>query len=252
MSGHSKWAGIKHHKAAVDKKKGVAFSKAAKMIISAVKQSGPDPEANLKLKYAIEKAREVNLPRDTIERAIKRAAGEGGDSSFEELVYEGFGPGKVAVYIEVLTDNRHRTAPEMRKLFEKYGGALGESGTVAYFFKSTAVFRLSAQGLSEDRVMELAMDGGADNFVLDGDQWEITAPPAQFFAIRQALDRAKITPASSGIHQIPTLLSTVKDDDTAQRVVKFLDALDEHDDVQNVYSNVDIPEEIMARLGEAT
>jgi YebC/PmpR family DNA-binding regulatory protein len=192
MSGHSKWAGIKHRKAAVDKKKGVAFSKAAKAIISAVRQGGPDPEANLKLKYAVEGAREVNMPRDNIERAIRRGSGEGAQDQFEELVYEGFGPGKAAVYIEILTDNRHRTAPEMRKLFEKHGASLGETGAVAYFFKAAAVARFPREGTGEDKVMDVAMEAGADDYVEEGDAWDITAPPQQFLVLSRALEKAGI------------------------------------------------------------
>jgi len=248
MSGHSKWAGIKHRKAAVDKKKGVAFSKAAKAIISAVRQGGPDPEANLKLKYAIDSAREVNMPRDNIERAIKRGSGEGGQEQFEELVYEGFGPGKAAVYIEVLTDNRHRTAPEMRKLFEKHGASLGEAGAVAYFFKPAAVARVPREGLGEDRVMDLAMEAGADDYVEEGDSWVITGAPQQFLALRKALEKAGIKPTSAGIVQLSSVTAAVKDLEVAQRLVAFLDALEEHDDVQKVYSNADIPDDIVAKL----
>jgi YebC/PmpR family DNA-binding regulatory protein len=244
MSGHSKWAGIKHRKAAVDKKKGVAFSKAAKAIISAVRQGGPDPEANLKLKYAVEAAREVNMPRDNIERAIKRGAGEGGTEQFEELVYEGFGPGKAAVYIEVLTDNRHRTAPEMRKLFEKHGASLGEGGTVAYFFKAASVARLPREGLGEDRVMELTMEAGAEDYVEEGDSWVVSGPPQQFIALRKALEKAGIKPTFAGIVQVPTNTTQVRDQDVAQRLVAFLEALEDHDDVQNVYTNAELPENL--------
>jgi len=242
MSGHSKWAGIKHRKAAVDKKKGVAFSKAAKAIISAVRQGGPDPEANLKLKYAVESAREVNMPRDNIERAIKRASGEGGTEQFEELVYEGFGPGKAAVYIEVLTDNRHRTAPEMRKLFEKHGASLGDSGTVAYFFKAASVARMPREGLAEDKVMDLAMEAGADDYVEDGDSWVLSGAPNQFLGMRKALEKAGIKPSSAGVMMVPTVVTQVKDNDVAQRLVAFLEALEEHDDVTNVYCNAELPD----------
>src|SRR5262245_28113564 len=248
MSGHSKWAGIKHRKAAVDKKKGIAFSKAAKAIISAVRQGGPDPEANLKLKYAVEAAREVNMPRDNIERAIKRGSGEGGEEQFEELVYEGFGPGKAAVYVEVLTDNRHRTAPEMRKLFEKHGANLGEAGAVGYFFKAAAVAKLPRAELTEDRVMDLAMDAGADDYVEEGDAWVLTAPPQQFTALRKALEKASATPTSAGLVQLPTVAVKVGDPAVAERMIAFLDALEDHDDVQKVYCNADIPDDVLAKL----
>jgi YebC/PmpR family DNA-binding regulatory protein len=242
MSGHSKWAGIKHRKAAVDKKKGVAFSKAAKAIISAVRSGGPDPDANLKLKYAVEAAREVNMPRENIERAIKRGSGEGGEEQFEELVYEGFGPGKAAVYVEILTDNRHRTAPEMRKLFEKHGASLGDSGTCAYFFKAAAVARIPREGTPEDKVMDLAMEAGADDYSEDGDSWVIAGAPQQFVPMRKALDKAGIKPTSAGLVQLPTVGAQVKDPEVAQRLLAFLDALEDHDDVQNVYCNAELPE----------
>jgi YebC/PmpR family DNA-binding regulatory protein len=244
MSGHSKWAGIKHRKAAVDKKKGVAFSKAAKAIISAVRQGGPDPEANLKLKYAVEVAREVNMPRDNIERAIKRGSGEGATEQFEELVYEGFGPGKAAVYVEILTDNRHRTAPEMRKLFEKHGANLGESGSVAYFFKAASVARLPRENLDEAKVMDLAMEAGVDDYVEEGDEWVLSGPTQTFLGMRKALEKAGIKPTSAGIVQLATVVTQVKDVDVAQRLVAFLEALEEHDDVQNVYCNAELPDGI--------
>lgn len=242
MSGHSKWAGIKHRKAAVDKKKGVAFSKAAKAIISAVRSGGPDPDANLKLKYAVDAAREVNMPRENIERAIKRGSGEGGEEQFEELVYEGFGPGKAAVYVEILTDNRHRTAPEMRKLFEKHGASLGEAGACAYFFKAAAVARIPREGMTEDKVMDLAMEAGADDYSEDGDSWVISGPPQQFVPIRKALDKAGIKPTAAGLVQLATVSAPVKDQEVALRLVAFLDALEDHDDVQNVYCNAEMPE----------
>jgi YebC/PmpR family DNA-binding regulatory protein len=251
MSGHSKWAGIKHRKAAVDKKKGVAFSKAAKAIISAVRQGGPDPDANLKLKYAIEAAREVNMPRDNIERAIKRGAGEGGAEQFDDLVYEGFGPGKAAVYAEVVTDNRHRTAPEMRKLFEKHGASLGEAGCAGYFFKPAAVARVPREAAAEDRIMEVAVAAGADDYGEEGDSWVLTAPPQQFVALRKAIEDAGIAISSAGLVQLPTSLVTVTDPDVAQKLLAFLEALDDHDDVQNVYSNADIPDDVLARIGNA-
>jgi YebC/PmpR family DNA-binding regulatory protein len=248
MSGHSKWAGIKHRKAAVDKKKGVAFSKAAKAIISAVRQGGPDPEANLKLKYAVEDAREVNMPRENIERAIKRGSGEGAEEQFEELVYEGFGPGKAAVYIEILTDNRHRTAPEMRKLFEKHGASLGEAGAVAYFFKAAAVARFPREGTSEDKVMDVAMEAGADDYTEEGDSWVITAPPQQFLLLTKALDKAGVKSATAGLTQLAAVTTPIKDADVAQRLLAFLDALEDHDDVQKVYSSADIPDEVLSKL----
>lgn len=247
MAGHSKWANIRVHKAAVDKKKGVAFSKAAKQIMSAVKQGGPDPDKNLKLVYAIEAAREVNMPRDSIERAIKRASGEGGDV-LEAVVYEGRGPGGAAVIVEALTDNRHRTAPEMRKLFENHGGALGATGSCGYLFAAKARCVIPGAGLTEDRVMELAMEGGADDYRKDGEDWELVGAPSQFVPLRQALERAKIKPKEAGVAQVATVKSEIRDVETARRVLALLEELDEHDDVEAVWSDVDIPDDVAARL----
>jgi YebC/PmpR family DNA-binding regulatory protein len=247
MSGHSKWANIRVHKAAVDKKKGVAFSKAAKLLMSAVKQGGPDVDKNLKLQYAIEGAREVNMPRDSIERAIKRAAGEGGEA-LEAIVYEGRGPGGVAVMVEALTDNRHRTAPEMRKLFENHGGALAATGSCSYLFAAKARCLIPGAGLTEDRIMELAMDAGADDYRKDGDNWELTGAPAQFVPMRQALEKAKIKPLEAGVAQMPTTKAEIRDVETARKAIAFLEELDEHDDVEAVWSNVDIPDDVASRL----
>jgi YebC/PmpR family DNA-binding regulatory protein len=247
MAGHSKWANIKVRKAAVDKKKGVAFSKAAKHIMSAVKQGGPDPDKNLKLVYAIEAAREVNMPRDTIERAIKRASGEGGES-FDDVVYEGRGPGGVAVIVEGLTDNRHRTAPEMRKLFENHGGALGATGSCSYLFVTKARCFVPAEGLKEEAAMELAMNSGADDLKREGDSWVFLSEPSQFVPMRQALEKAGFKPTESGVAQIATSTTEIRDLETARKALAFLEALDDHDDVQIVWSNLDVPDDVAANL----
>ncbi|MEY2742519.1 MAG: hypothetical protein RIS21_887 [Planctomycetota bacterium] len=248
MSGHNKWAGIKHRKAAVDKKKGAAFSKYARMIMSAVKQGGPDPDSNFKLQFAVEKARAVNMPRENIERAIKRGAGDGEGESFEDLVYEGYGPGGVAFRVDALTDNRNRTAPEMRSIFESHGGRMGTAGSVARLFTALAVFRVPAAGLSEDRVMEIAVDGGADDFALEGDSWVLKAPAPGFVGVRDALVRAKLTPSSAGIEQVPNMTTAVNDEETARKLIALHDELDENDDVQNVWMNADISDAIIAKL----
>jgi YebC/PmpR family DNA-binding regulatory protein len=247
MAGHSKWANIRVHKAAMDKKKGVAFSRAAKQIMSAVKQGGPDPEKNLKLVYAIEAAREVNMPRDSIDRAIKRAAGEGGDT-LEAVVYEGRGPAGLAVIVEALTDNRHRTAPEMRKLFDDYGGALGAGGSCSYLFTAKARLVIAAAGISEDRAMEIAMETGADDYAKEGESWVLTGPPASLMAIRQALEKLKLKPVETAVAQIPNSKQEIRDPETARKALEFLEELDEHDDVEAVWSNLDIPDDVAAKL----
>lgn len=248
MSGHNKWAGIKHRKAAVDKKKGAAFSKYAKMIMSAVKQGGPDPDSNFKLQFAIEKARTVNMPRENIERAVKRGAGDGEGESFEDLVYEGYGPGGVAFRVDALTDNRNRTAPEMRSIFETNGGRMGTAGSVTRLFNPLAVFRIPATGISEDQIMEVAMEGSADDFVREGDDWVIKAPASGFVGVRNALLKSKLTPSSSGIEQVPLLMTSVTDEETARKLIALHDELDENDDVQHVWMNADFSDEVLAKL----
>ncbi len=250
MSGHNKWAGIKHRKAAVDKKKGATFSKYSKLIMSAVKQGGSDPDSNFKLQFAIEKARLVNMPRENIERAVKRGAGDGEGESFEDLVYEGYGPGGVAFRVDALTDNRNRTAPEMRSIFESHGGRMGTTGSVTRLFNPLAVFRIPADGITEDQVMELAMDGGADDFVREGDEWLIKAPAAGFVGVRNALLRAKRTPTSSGIEQVPLMMASVTDEEIARNLIALHDELDENDDVQHVWMNADFPDELLAKLSQ--
>ena len=247
MAGHSKWANIKVHKAAMDKKKGVAFSRASKQVMSAVKQGGPDPEKNLKLVYAIEAAREVNMPRDSIERAIKRASGEGGDT-LEYIVYEGRGPAGLAVIVEAITDNKHRTAPELRKLFDDYGGALAATGSCSYLFVQKARITIPAAGVSEDRAMEIAMEVGADDFAKDGESWALTAAPAELIRMRQALEKLKIKPQEAVVAQIPNSKLEIRDPEVARQAIEFLDELDSHDDVEAVWSNLDIPDDVAAKL----
>ena len=197
MAGHSKWANIKHRKARQDAVKGRAWSKCSRAIMAAVKQAGPDPEVNLKLRYSIEDAKSVNMPKDTIAKAIKKASGEGSDgASYEEIRYEGYGPGGVAIIVDCLTDNVQRTAPDLRQAFEKHGGNLAKQGAVSFGFQSRCVVLIEDSKVNEDQIMEIAMDAGADDINNEGGIWEVTGEPASFLAIKGAIEGAGLEPVS--------------------------------------------------------
>ena len=194
MSGHSHWATIKHKKGAIDAKRGKMFSKLSRAIIIAAKHGGGDPEMNLKLRYAIDKARAVSMPKDNIERAIKRGTGEVEGQTFEEITYEGFGPGGVALLVEVLTDNRNRTSGEVRKIFERSGGKMGSAGCVAYLFERKGVFSIDASAVDEDTLMGIALDAGADDIKRAGSTFDLTCDPALFNQVQEALKKNNLTP----------------------------------------------------------
>lgn len=245
MAGHSKWANIKHRKARQDAVKGKAWSKCSRAIMVAVKNGGPDPETNLTLRYAIEDAKSVNMAKDTIAKAIKKASGEGSEGvSYEEVRYEGYGPGGVAIIIDVLTDNVNRTAPEMRKLFEKSNGNLAKPGAVAFGFTSAGVILIEASEVTEDVLMEIALDAGASDIIQSEGGWEVTCEPAYFLQLKVAIESANIPMISSELTMLP---STQVDCDVelGSKVLRILEAIEDHDDVQKVYSNADIPEESM-------
>ena len=245
MAGHSKWANIKHRKARQDAVKGKAWSKCSRAIMVAVKNGGPDPESNLTLRYAIEDAKAVNMAKDTIEKAIKKASGEGNDGvTYEEVRYEGYGPAGVAIIVDVLTDNVNRTAPEMRKLFEKGNGNLAKPGAVAFGFTSSGVILIESENATEDDLMEVALEAGANDITSSEGGFEVTCEPTDFLTVKQAIDSAGIAMVSSEVTMVPS--TTVDCDvDTGEKVLKLLEALEDHDDVQKVYSNADIPEEAM-------
>jgi YebC/PmpR family DNA-binding regulatory protein len=245
MSGHSHWATIKHKKAAIDAKRGKMWSKLSRAIIIAARHGGSDPEANLKLRYAIDKAREVSMPKDNIERAIKRGAGEVEGVTFEELTYEGYGPGGVALLVDVLTDNRNRTNSEIRKIFEKVGGKMGSAGNVGFLFERKGIFSVDASAIDEDKLMEIVLDAGAEDLKRSGTTFEITCDPASFNQVKDALAKHNITPSAADITQLPKAPRDV-DVETGKKVMRLIDALDEHDDVQNVYSDLNISEELVA------
>ncbi len=249
MAGHSHWANIARTKAVVDAKRGKLWSKLAKAIIVAAKHGGADPDANLRLRYAIYAAKAVSMPKDNIQRAIKTGTGELKGGDLEESLYEGYGAGGVAVLCEILTDNKNRTAPEIRKIFEMCGGKLGGTGCVAYLFERKGVVRVPQASCGEDRLMEIAVDAGADDVKLAGDRWEVTCEPAVMAAVVDAVRQAGLEVDANEIVRIPTNTVAVDDVDTARKVLDLMERLDDHDDVQSVAANFSIPDEALAQLG---
>ena len=245
MAGHSHAANIAHRKGLVDAKRGKLFSKLCRAIYVAAKTGGPDPTANLRLRYAIDKARSVSCPKDNIERSIKKATGELGGENFEEVMYEGYGPGGVAVLCEVLTDNRNRTAGELRRFFEQAGGNLGATGCVSYLFNYKGLFVVDPKHVEEDRLMEIALEAGADDVELAGDYFEVTCDPKVFEAVRKALEEQKIPVESAETSYLASNYIDL-DLENGKKMLRLKDLLDENEDVQNVYSNDNIPEEAMA------
>ena len=248
MAGHSHWAGIKHKKAAVDAKRGKAWSKIARMLIVAAKQGGGDPAANLTLRYAIDKAKAANMPKDTIEKAIKKGTGDLEGSSFEEVLYEGYGPSGVAIMVEALTDNRNRTGPEIKRIFEKHGGSLGTSGCVNWMFSKKGLITVSVEGSDEDQLMEIALHAGADDMEAAGEVFEITCDPSAYEQLKQTLQEKEIATEVAEISMVPQNTIDIGDEQIAKRIISLMEAFEDHDDVQNAYANFDISEEIMDRI----
>jgi YebC/PmpR family DNA-binding regulatory protein len=248
MAGHSHWAGIKHKKALVDAKKGKTWSKMSKAIIVAAKMGGGDPDANFKLRTAIEDAKAVSVPKDNILRAIKKGTGEIDGGNLEEITYEGYGPGGVAVLCEVLTDNRNRTAPEVRKCFEMSDGKLGSTGCVAWMFDKKGLFLIDAGKTTEDALMEISLEAGADDVKVEGGKFQVTCPPDAYDAVREALAAAKIEPDVSELTLLPRNTVDVDDPATARKLLKLMNRLDDHEDIQNVSANFNIADEIMAEI----
>ncbi len=245
MAGHSHSANIAHRKGLVDAKRGKLFSKLCRAIYVAARNGGGDPVMNLRLRYAIDKARSVSCPKDNIERSIKKATGELGAENFEELIYEGYGPSGVAVLCEVLTDNRNRTAGDLRRVFENAGGNLGATGCVSYLFAYKGLFIIDAQQTTEDALMEIALEAGADDVQLIEGYFEVTCDPKEFEAVRKALEDAAIPTESAENSYIPANYVDL-DVEAGKKMLRLKDLLEENDDVQNVYSNDNIPEEAMA------
>ncbi len=242
MSGHSKWATIKRKKGANDAIRGAMTTKISREITIAVKMGGADPTGNMRLKLALSKAKSNNVTKENINRAIQKGLGASDTSNYEEITYEGYGPGGSALMLDILTDNRNRTAANIRHIFTKHGGNLGENGCVSWMFKKKAVFVVDKENFDdEDALMEIAMDAGAEDFNADDDMFEITAAPEDFNAIESALADKKIETASAEITQVPDTTVALSGD-AAEKMQKLLDALDEDDDVQNVYGNYEFAE----------
>ena len=246
MSGHSKWSSIKHKKGAADAKRGKLFSKLSRAIIVAAKEGGPDPAGNLSLANAIEKARSYSMPKENIERAIARGAGaDGASQAFEQVLYEGYGPSGVAVIVEALTDNRNRTASEVRHVFAKNDGNLGGSGAVTWLFERRGVVLVPADEVDEDDLVLAAAEGGADDVGREGSSFRVTSAPEDLAAVREAIERAGIPIESAELTMVPKTTVEIADEAAAKKILRLMDALEENDDVQDVYANFDIPEGVL-------
>jgi len=244
MSGHSKWSTIKHKKGKEDARRGQLFSKLARAIMVAAREGGADPGSNAALAAAIEKARSYSMPKDNIDRAVQRGSGEAGGDTFERITYEGYGPAGVAIIVEVLTDNRNRSASSVRSVFTKHNGTLGQPGSVAWIFERRGSVVVDAGRYSEDDVMAAAIEGGADDVVRDGEAFQVLCEPAELSAVREAIQQAGIEYEQAELTLQPK--STVQlDEAEARKTLRLVDALEDIDDVQDVYANFDIPEEVL-------
>jgi len=247
MSGHSKWASIKHKKGALDKKRGKLFAKLIKQVEVAARQGGGDVAANATLRTMVQKARDASVPNDTIKNAIKRGTGELEGINYESITYEGYAPHGVAVYIEVLTDNRNRTSGEIRSIFTKNGGALSEPGAVAWQFTRTGVLYVP-KSVDEDDLMLVAVDAGADDVIDEGESWRVTCPPTLLPAVRDALEAGRIPVESADVTFLSSTSVPLETTEAARSVLKLIDLLDDNDDVDGVYSNFDITDDLMASV----
>ena len=243
MSGHSKWNNIKRKKEKTDAAKAKIFTKIGREISGIVKTGGPNPQENSKLKDAIAKAKAANVPNENIERIIKKAAGDSSANNYEELIYEGYGPCGIAVIVEVLTDNRNRTAGEMRHYFDKYGGNLGQSGSVMFMFDRKGQIIIEAEDKDEDTVMEDALEAGAEDFTFDGDVFEIVTDPNELGAVRDALEAKGYTFVSAEVAYIPQTMTTLEDPDAIKNMEKLIEMMEDNDDVQAIWHNWDMPDE---------
>lgn len=249
MAGHSKWSKVKRFKGALDVKRGKIFSKLSKEISIAAKTGGGDPSANPRLRSAIQTARSQSMPNDNIERAIKRGTGEGSEAThFDEMVYEGYAPGGVAVIVEAATDNRNRTAAEVRAIFTKNHGNLASSGSVSYMFHKKGQITVPRSSIAEERIFELALEGGAQELTTEEDEYVITTSHDQLYAVAEALKQAGVTTDGQKFTFIPDTTVAVADETVARQILRLCDALEDDDDVQNVYSNLDIPDQLLAKL----
>ncbi len=245
MSGHSKWSTIKRKKGAEDARRGKLFTKLSRAIILAAREGGPDPEANATLANAIAKARSYSMPKDTIERALARATGGGeGSENYEAISYEGYGPDGVAIIVEALTDNRNRTAADVRSIFAKHNSSLGTPGSVAWQFERKGVIVVPAEGVSEDDIVLAAVEAGAEDATADGDSWQVSTAPTDLAAVRDAMEQAGLTIDSAELTLVPKT-TVALEADGARRLLRLIDALEDQDDVQDVYANFDIPDAVL-------
>jgi len=247
MAGHSKWDNIKHKKAKEDARRGKIFTKMARMIAVAAREGGPDPDSNFKLRVAIDRAKAVNVPAENIERAIKRGIGEMDAESYEEFYYEGYGPGGVAVMLQIMTNNRNRTAADIRHIFSKHGGSLGESGCVAWMFTKKGEIRIAKAGIDEDELMMAAVEAGAEDVEASDEEFVVVTEPESYQSVREALEAGGWKIESSTVTMRPTSTVSV-DGANAKKVLALLEALEEHDDVQDVFANLDISEEALEAI----
>ena len=248
MSGHSHWATIKHKKGAADAKRGRLWSKIARMIIVAARAGGGDPSSNLTLRYSIDKAKAANMPKDTIDKAIKRGTGDIDGATFESIQYEGYGPSGVAIVVETLTDNRNRTGPEIKRIFEKHGGSFGTPGCVSWMFHKKGLITVQTSSIGEDDLMELALGAGAEDMQNAGEVYEITCEPSAYEPLKKALEGKGIPIQSADISKVPETTVLIATPEAARKVINLMEVIDDHDDVQNAYANFDIPEEVMAKV----
>jgi len=249
MSGHSKWATIKRKKGATDAARGKLFSKSIKEITIAARHGGGDPEGNPRLRSAIAAAKAINMPSTNVERAIKRGTGEIEGAHYEETRYEGYAPGGVALLVEIATDNKKRTAGEIRQIFTKHGGALGEAGSVAYLFKPRGMILVDKAAVGEEALMEIVLDAGADDVNSEGDSFEVLTPPATLEAVKEALAKKGVATLSAELTRVATQVVPVSAKDAGQ-LLKLVDTLEEHDDVQKVFANFNVPDEVLAKLAQ--
>lgn len=247
MSGHSKWATTKHKKAAIDAKRGKLFTKGIKEITVAARNGGGDPDGNPRLRAAILKAKESNMPADNIKKAIQKGTGELPGVSYEEAIFEGYGPGGVAILISIMTDNKNRTVPEIRHMLSKNGGNMGEAGCVSWMFHKKGYIVVDGKGIDEDNLLNLALEAGAEDMRRDGDNFEIITSTGDFENVKAAVEKAGIAVSLAEVTMIPQNYMDV-DDKSAEQVLRLMELLEDHDDVQNVYSNFNITDEVLARL----
>ncbi|MDQ2867912.1 MAG: YebC/PmpR family DNA-binding transcriptional regulator [Verrucomicrobiota bacterium] len=249
MAGHSKWSKVKRFKGALDTKRGQLFSKLSKEITIAAKTGGGDPDGNPRLRSAIQFARNASMPNDNIERAIKRGTGEGAEAQhFDEIVYEGYAPGGVAVIVEAATDNKNRTAAELRRIFTKHAGNLASSGSVSYMFHRRGQITVPRASIAEEELLELVLEAGGEELTNDDDLYVVQTAPDQLYAVAETLRNAGVSTSGQKFTFIPDTTTVVDDEAAAQQIMHLCDALEDDDDVQNVYSNLEIPDEVLAKL----